>query len=62
MYTFTLLTAPGAMGVILSFFSGVRAMVAGDQDSHPRTQALSGCRTVFYMTVFLTILAAPLAR
>jgi len=62
MNTFTLLTVLGAIGVLLSFFSGARAMLAAGDDRHPRTRASIAWRMVFDTTVFITILAAPLAR
>jgi hypothetical protein len=62
MNTFMLLTTLGGIGVIISFLSGARAMVSAGDGGHPRGRAAIAWRMVFDMTVFLTILAAPLAR
>jgi hypothetical protein len=62
MNTFTLLTTLGALGVIASFMSGVRAMRRYGDGRCTRGTASIAWRMVFDMTVFLTILAAPLAR
>lgn len=62
MNTFTLLTMLGALGVLVSFFSGVREMATLGADRGPRSRGLVLWRMIFDLTVFITILAAPLAR
>jgi hypothetical protein len=62
MNTFTLLTFLGGLGVITSFFSGVRAMVRNGEVGHRCSAEWMAWRVVFQSAVFLTILAAPLSR
>ena len=62
MNTFTLLTMLGALGVLVSFFSGVREMATLGGDRGARSRGLVLWRMIFDLTVFITILAAPLAR
>ncbi|MBI3916929.1 MAG: hypothetical protein HY322_07970 [Betaproteobacteria bacterium] len=59
MNTFALLTFVGTMGVIISFLSGVRAMAR--HGGYAGERASIAWRMVFDLTVFTTILAAPLA-
>lgn len=62
MNTFGLLTFLGAMGVIISFFSGVRAMIRHGEGGSLGERTSTAWRMLFDLTVFITILAAPLAR
>jgi len=62
MNTFGLLTFLGAMGVIISFLSGARAMAHHGQGGYLGERTSIAWRMVFDLTVFVTILAAPLAR
>lgn len=62
MNTFTLLTFLGGFGVIVSFFSGVRAVVRNGEVGHRCSAEWMAWRTLFYLSVFLTILAGPLSR
>ena len=59
MNTFALLTFVGTMGVIVSFLSGARAMTRHNGSLGEKTSL--AWRMVFDLTVFTTILAAPLA-
>jgi len=61
MNTFTLITALGAMGVVMSFFSGVRATNLG-HGGYVDDLTSAAWRMAFYLSVFATILAAPLSR
>ncbi|MBI3919045.1 MAG: hypothetical protein HY322_18790 [Betaproteobacteria bacterium] len=62
MNTFTLLTALGATGVIISFMSGVRATIRQGNDGRSHPRAAIAWRMMFDLAVFGTILVAPLAR
>jgi hypothetical protein len=62
MNTFTLLTLLGGAGVIVSFLSGVRAMVRHGTVGHRTSAEWMAWREVFQGAVFLTILSAPLSR
>jgi len=62
MNIFTLLTLLGGLGVIASFFSGVRAMIRNGQVGHGSSADWMGWRVVFQGAVYVTILAAPLSR
>ena len=62
MNTFTLLTALGATGVIISFLSGIRALVRNDPGGYLGNRSAIAWRMMFDLAVFVTILAAPLAR
>ena len=62
MNTFALFTALSALGVILSFFSGSRAMIRHGQGGFLGEKTSIAWRTMFDLAVFATILAAPLAR
>ena len=59
MNTFALLTFIVTMGVLISFVSGSRAMTRHSGPLGERTSI--AWRMVFDMTVFTTILAAPMA-
>lgn len=61
MNTFSLLTLLGALGVLISFFSGVRAMARSGQRGDSGERSSIAWRMMFDLTVFITILAAPLA-
>jgi hypothetical protein len=60
MNTFTLITAIGAVGVVMSFFHGARATSLG-QGGYVEDLTSSAWRMAFYLAVFATILAAPLS-
>lgn len=62
MNAFTLITALGAFCVILSFFSGIRAMICNGEVGNGTSAEWMTWRVVFQGAVFLTILAAPLSR
>jgi hypothetical protein len=61
MNTFGLLTFMGALGVVVSFFSGARAMLRHGGNGYTAGRRTIAWRMVFDLTVFVTILAAPLA-
>jgi hypothetical protein len=60
MNTFTLITGLDAMGVVMSFFSGVHATNLG-HGGYVDDLASASWRMAFYLAVFATILAAPLS-
>lgn len=62
MNIFTFLTFLGGLGVILSFVSGVRAMVRHGDVGHRSSAEWMAWRVVFQAAVFLTILSAPLSH
>jgi hypothetical protein len=62
MNTYTLVTGLGAMGVVLAFSSGMRASILYGQGGIQDDLTSSAWRMVFYMAVFVTILAAPLSN
>jgi len=61
MNTFTLLTFMGGLGVVISFFSGDRAMAHMGKVGHRCSAEVTMWRFVFDTSVFLTILAALLS-
>lgn len=62
MNTFTLITGLGALGATLAFSSGMRASIQYGQGGVQDDLTSSAWRMVFYMAVFVTILAAPVSN